>query len=62
MRAQICFIAIPKTPANKILVTRDPVRELSTTENALITRDVAAITITFIIAYLNLGAKEGFIL
>ena len=45
MRAQICFIAKPKTPAKKMLATSDPVRELSTIENALLTRVVAPIII-----------------
>ena len=43
IRAQICFIASPRTPASKILVTKDPVREVSTREKAFLTKEVAAI-------------------
>jgi hypothetical protein len=41
MRAQICFMARPRTPASKMFVTNDPVRELSTSEKAFFTRTVA---------------------
>jgi hypothetical protein len=41
MRAQICFMARPRIPASKILVTNDPVSELSTSEKAFFTRTVA---------------------
>jgi hypothetical protein len=44
IRAQICFIASPRTPASKILVTKDPVREVSTREKAFFTNEVAALT------------------
>jgi hypothetical protein len=41
MRAQICFMARPRTPASKMFVTNDPVSELSTSEKAFFTRTVA---------------------
>jgi hypothetical protein len=40
--AQICFMAKPRTPARRMFVTNDPVRELSTKEKAFFTRVVAS--------------------
>ena len=59
IRAQICFIASPRTPASKMLVTREPVREVSTREKAFFTKEVAAISGSIGLSYWYQEAAVG---